>query len=70
MVLHVKTGDKVAEGEPLLRILSENQQRLDNAEKLANTLDTLIIGSRMGEKMLIKKIKGLTPLGPEFVLER
>jgi len=70
LVLHVKTGDKVAEGEPLLRIHSENQQRLDNAEKLANTLDTLIIGSRMGEKMLIKKIKGLTPLGPEFVLER
>jgi AMP phosphorylase len=70
LVLHVKTGDKVAEGEPLLRIHSENHQRLDNAEKLANTLDTLIIGSRMGEKMLIKKIKGLTPLGPEFVLER
>ncbi len=70
LVLHVKTGDKVAEGDPLLRIHSENHQRLDNAEKLANTLDTLIIGSRMGEKMLIKTIKGLTPLGPEFVLER
>ena len=70
LVLHVKTGDKVAEGDPLLRIHSENHQRLDNAKKLANTLDTLIIGSRMGEKMLIKTIKGLTPLGPEFVLER
>jgi len=70
LILHVKTGDEVTEDDPLLRIHSDNPQRLENAEKLAHSLDPLIIGTKMGETMLIKKIKGLTPLGPEFVLER
>ena len=70
LILHVKTGDEVTEDDPLLRIHSDNPQRLENAEKLAQALDPLIIGTKMGETMLIKKIKGLTPLGPEFVLER
>ncbi len=70
LILHVKTGDEVTGGETLLRIHSDNPHRLENAEKLAQALDPIVVGTKMGETMLIKKIKSLKPLGREFVLER
>ena len=70
LILQVKTGDEVLKGDPLIRIHSDNTHRLESAEKMALSLDPMIIGTKMGETMLIKKIKGLTPLGREFVLER
>jgi AMP phosphorylase len=68
--LHVKTGDRVSEGDPLIEIYAESQQKLANAEKLARSEEPMLVGSKMGEKMLLKKIKGVTTLGEEFELVR
>jgi AMP phosphorylase len=70
LILQAKTGDEVVKGESLFRIYSDNIHRLESAKKMALSLDPMIIGTKMGETMLIKKIKGLTPLGQVFVLER
>jgi AMP phosphorylase len=70
LVLNYKMGDEVALGDPLLRIYAETLPRLENAVKLAKAFEPLGIGNRLGERMLIKKIKGFVPHGPEFVLER
>lgn len=70
LVLNHKMGDEVSTGDSLLRIYAETSTRLENAVKLAKAFEPLGIGNRLGEKMLIKKIKGFVPHGPEFVLER
>ncbi len=70
ILLHAKTGDQVSKGDPLLRIYGDSEQKLSNAEKLCRAEEPLLVGSRMGEKMLLKKVKGVTPLGGEFELIR
>ena len=70
ILLHAKTGDQVSKGDPLLRIYGDSEQKLSNAEKLCRAEEPLLVGSRMGEKMLLKKVKGVTPLGGEFELVR
>jgi AMP phosphorylase len=70
ILLLVKTGDQISEGDPILRIYADNEQKLNNAEKLARSQYPLGIGYKMGENMLLKKIKGVTPLGKEFELVR
>ena len=70
ILLHAKTGDQVSKGDPLLRIYGDSEQKLANAEKMCRAEEPLLVGSRMGEKMLLKKVKGITPLGGEFELVR
>jgi AMP phosphorylase len=70
ILLHVKTGDRVSKGDPLLRIYGDSEQKLVNAEKVCRTEEPVLVGSRMGERMLLKKIKGITPLGREFEIIR
>jgi hypothetical protein len=36
----------------------------------SRTDEPILVGSRMGEKMLLKKVKRVTPLGGEFELVR
>jgi AMP phosphorylase len=70
ILLHAKTGDQVSKGDPLLRIYGDSEQKLANAEKISRAEEPILVGSRMGEKMLLKKVKGVTPLGREFELVR
>jgi AMP phosphorylase len=70
ILLHAKTGDQVSKGDPLLRIYGDSEQKLANAEKLCRAEEPLLVGSKMGENMLLKKVKGVTPLGGEFELVR
>jgi AMP phosphorylase len=70
ILLHAKTGDQISKGDLLLRIYGDSEQKLVNAEKMCKADEPILVGSRMGEKMLLKKIKGITPLGSEFELVR
>lgn len=70
LILNVKLGDMVAEGDTLFRIYAENAQRRDQAVKLAQEQRPIRVGSRIGEKMLITRIKEGSRYGPRFVLER
>jgi AMP phosphorylase len=70
ILLHAKTGDQVSKGDPILRIYGDSQQKLANAEKICKAEEPILVGSRMGEKMLLKKVKGVTPLGREFEIVR
>jgi AMP phosphorylase len=70
ILLHAKTGDQVSKGDPLLRIYGDSEQKLANAEKMSRAEEPILVGSRMGEKMLLKKVKGVTPLGREFEIVR
>jgi AMP phosphorylase len=68
--LMAKLGDSVSEGEPLFRIYAENAQRCDQAAELAEELNPISVGSRIGETMLIKQIKGMIRPGARFTIER
>lgn len=70
IILRKKIWDGVKRGEVLFRIFSENPQKLEAALKLAKELKPIEVGRRIGEKIMIKRIKAVTPLGSEFVLER
>jgi len=70
LMLMVKMGDEVAEGDTLFRVYAETAQRRDNAEVIAEKLDPIVIGRRIGERMLIKQVKGVARRGTEFILER
>jgi AMP phosphorylase len=70
ILLHAKTGDQISKGDPLLRIYGDSEQKLANAEKMSRAEAPILVGSRMGEKMLLKKVKGVTPLGREFEIVR
>jgi AMP phosphorylase len=70
ILLHAKTGDQISKGDPLLRIYGDSEQKLANAEKISKTEEPILVGSRLGEKMLLKKVKGVTPLGREFEIVR
>jgi AMP phosphorylase len=70
ILLHAKTGDQISKGDPLLRIYGDSEQKLANAERMSRAEEPILVGSRMGEKMLLKKVKGVTPLGREFEIVR
>lgn len=70
LILMAKMGDEVDRGDIILRIHAESPQRLEWASKLARSLEPMRIGERVGERMLIREVRAVTPLGPEFVLER
>jgi AMP phosphorylase len=70
LILNAKMGDEVDRGDVILRIHAESPQRLEWASSLARSLEPMGIGERVGERMLIREIRAVTPLGPEFILER
>lgn len=70
LLLEAKMGDLVSPGDVLYRIYAETSQRLDLAAEQAEELDPIAVGSRIGEKMLIRQVKGELRRRPEFILER
>ena len=71
LLLKVKLGEEVTEGDPLFRIYSENNRKLDQAESLARELEPVGVGSRVGEKMLITEItKGVKREAIKYILDR
>ena len=71
VMLNKKLGDKVAEGDALYTIFSENTQKLNSAVTLANNLNPIGVTGKFGEKMLVdiiptKKVS----LEKRFILER
>jgi len=70
LIMRVKLGDSVSDGESLLRIYAEKAQKLDQAVELAERLRPVGVGNRIGETMLIKQIKGVLRPGERFILER
>jgi len=71
LLLKVKLGEEVTEGDPLFRIYSENNRKLDQAESLARELEPVGVGSRVGEKMLIMEItKGVKREAVKYILDR
>ncbi|RLI07638.1 AMP phosphorylase [Candidatus Bathyarchaeota archaeon] len=70
LLLRAKMGDEVSEGDVLFRIYAESAQRLDRAAAQAEELAPVAVGSRFGERMLIKQVRGALQKGPAFILER
>ena len=71
LLLRVKLGDEVAEGDTLVRIYADNVRRLDQATVLAEELTPIGVGSRIGEKMLITQItEEARPEAIKFSLDR
>jgi len=71
VLLNKKLGDKVAKGDVIYTIFSENSQKLDSAVQLAKNLNPMGITGKFGEKMLIDRIpsKKVSYEKP-FILER
>jgi AMP phosphorylase len=53
-----KMGDKVKKGETLLTIFSDNYSNLNDALKMAEELEPLVVGKRYEEKMLLGEVDG------------
>jgi AMP phosphorylase len=71
IVLEAKLGDEVKEGQPLFHIFSDNERRLRQAEQLARELEPIVVGRRIGERMVMMKISESTRPGAErFIIDR
>ena len=70
LILRKKIGDEVSKGDALFTIHSESVQKLERSIELSKEMEPVGIGSRMGERMLIRRVRAVTPFGPEFILER
>lgn len=71
VILNKKLGDKVAEGDALYTIFSENTQKLNSAITLAKNLNPIGVTGKFGEKMLIDTIPiEKVTLEKHFILER
>jgi len=67
--LNAKLGDKVEKGETLFTIFSNSYNNLQDAVKLAEELEPLVIGKHYEEKMLLDRLAE-TPRKRVFMLER
>ena len=71
LYLNAKLGDPVKKGEPLLRIYSNNNRNLKQAEAMIDGVEPVVVGDRIGEKMLIMKISEAKTPGPDrYILDR
>jgi len=71
IVLEAKLGDEVKEGQPLFHIFSDNERRLRQAEQLARELEPIVVGGRIGERMVMMKISESTRPGAErYIIDR
>jgi len=66
--LHVKLGDKVRQGDLIMEIFAEKGYKAENAGKLAEELNPVLIG-KYSEVMLLKHIPAKPPVGLP-ILER
>ena len=71
VLLNKKLGDKVAEGDVIYIIFSENTQKLNSAAELAKNLNPIGVTGKFGEKMLMDTIPTKkVSLEKPFILER
>jgi len=70
LLLNAKMGDIVSKGDVLFQIYAETSQRLALAVEQAEEFEPITVGSRIGEKMLIRQVKGALERRPKFILER
>ena len=71
IILNKKLGDKVAEGDTLYTIFSENTQKLNSAVILAKKLNPIGVTGKFGEKMLVDTIPTKkVSLEKRFILDR
>jgi len=70
VILKAKLGDSVKKGDVLVEICAERNTKLEAAEKLAETLQLIGIGKRLGEPMLIDQIPAETAHPRSFTIER
>ena len=71
VLLNMKLGDKVVQGDVIYRIYSGSTQKLESAFRLAKNLDAIGVTGKFGEKMLVDRIppKRVSYEKP-FILER
>lgn len=70
VLLSVKIDSKVRKGDALFSIYSENKIHLENALKLVEELQPIIVGKSLEEKMLLDKVPSKIPHRRLFMLER
>jgi len=68
--LNAKMGDSVKRGDVLFRIYSDNHTRLNEALRLAEELEPIVVGKHFEEKMLLDKVFAEIPTRRLFMLER
>jgi AMP phosphorylase len=68
--LNVKTGDPVKKGDVLFTIHSENYMKLNEALKLVEKINPVVVGKHFEEKILLEKILTEIPKRKIFILER
>ncbi len=59
VLLHVKIGDKVKVGDPLLTVYSYSSVKIQAVEKIVETLRVVGIGKIAGRKMMLEKITSI-----------
>jgi len=57
-LLRVKLGDEVSKGDDLVTVHAESVQRRDNAVAPAEDLAPVEVRIRIGERMLIRTVRG------------
>jgi len=70
LVLRKKVWDRVSKNEAVLTIYAENADKLDRAERLAEELQPITIGKRLGETMLLDHVTKGRIQRQDFILER
>jgi AMP phosphorylase len=70
LLVNVRLGDKVVKGDSVLRVYADSLEKLTQAENLARDLNPVGVGDRLGEPMLITKIKEDTIHKSESIIER
>lgn len=68
--LFAKMGDKVKSGQTIMTIYSSNEHKLDNAAKIAEETEFMVIGKSYKEKMLIDRVPTTVIHKKTFMLER
>ncbi|MBU3957945.1 MAG: AMP phosphorylase [Nanoarchaeota archaeon] len=70
IMLHKKMGSRVRKGEKLFTIYAENSFCLENAIKLAERAEPIIVGKEFEEKMLLERFPSKIPHRKAFMFER
>ena len=69
--LAVKLGDEVKEGDVIFSVFTDSLRKLGQAEELVGRLEPVIVGNRIGEKMIMMRISESTAPGSErYIIDR
>ncbi|MBA7482363.1 AMP phosphorylase [archaeon] len=69
--LGVKLGDEVKEGDVLFSVYTDSLRKLGQVEDLVKRMEPILVGNRIGEKMIMMKISESTTPGSErYIIDR